>query len=46
MPLARLAASVIRATLVGTLPETVTLKRLLAAATHLDWNAQRRVLGL
>jgi hypothetical protein len=46
LPLAHLGPDIVRAILTGSLPPGVTLKRLLAAAQRLDWNAQKSALRI
>jgi hypothetical protein len=46
LSLTRLGPAVLKAALTGTLPPRTSIKRLLAAARHLDWSRQQALLGL
>jgi hypothetical protein len=46
LPLTQLGPDIVRAILIGSLSQGVTLKRLLAAAQRFDWNAQKSTLRI
>ncbi len=46
LPLINLSPDILKQALTGRLPASVTMKNLLAAARHLDWQHQAHFLGL